>query len=242
MSAKITPHKGGRDQSGRFRLTPDEKRRLDAVLSLQDLSLADYIVRKINEDINNMLGKAVYYSFKNSAGGVNAYHSFKVLEIENDTVKLGYGGVWNANESDPHFHEEQHEEWVTPISNVWLDGDGEYQLSDFPKSEQTTTFNCHTWTGWHEFQVTNQMPSQDDTEYTFHTDGDTVIAIRNHEYDFHGWRHSVVIATNAPVTTADELEEDGSDTGYYSATVTLPVSLLSKIKKAIPADTLKIKA
>jgi hypothetical protein len=45
---KITPHKGGRTTQIRARLTPDEKRRVDAELQRTGLSLADYIVKCVN--------------------------------------------------------------------------------------------------------------------------------------------------------------------------------------------------
>jgi hypothetical protein len=45
---QITPHKGGRSERAYIRLTPDEKRRVDAELQRTGLSLADYIVQCVD--------------------------------------------------------------------------------------------------------------------------------------------------------------------------------------------------
>jgi hypothetical protein len=45
---QIKPHKGGRSERAYIRLTPDEKRRVDAELQRTGLSLADYVMRCVD--------------------------------------------------------------------------------------------------------------------------------------------------------------------------------------------------
>lgn len=50
MTRHITPHKGGRTVMISARLTPEEKRRLTALLKQQLLSLSDYLMKSVTRD------------------------------------------------------------------------------------------------------------------------------------------------------------------------------------------------
>ena len=50
----ITPHKGGRTERAGFRCTKQEKTDLETVLSIKNMSLADWVSQKVTEDIETM--------------------------------------------------------------------------------------------------------------------------------------------------------------------------------------------